>query len=232
MTLNQYIYDIKGLLRNHNLVDEDLLTDRMVEFWIVAQRYMWTKRRDRAFIDSDHSLTQTIITDVISIDRSFNPSIISARYKTLRSKTMIPKPINFESWDGIINTGPVDIVSKRFNHTSYQEAVSSGNGRFNRNEIYTYYLSGYLYFISQTHDEYWKLLSKAAITGIWEDPREVGNFNHVDGTPCWTPDMDYPLSLELWNFMKEEIRRGNVEELVKIPVDKSNDDNSENNEMA
>ena len=44
--------------------------------------------------------------------------------------------------------------------------------------------------------------------------------------------MDYPLSLELWNFMKEEIRRGNVEELVKIPVDKSNDDNSENNEMA
>ena len=230
-TLNKYIYDVKGLLRNHNITDDDLLTDRQVEFWIISQRATWIKRRDRTFITSDHSLMQTVTFPVISIDRSFDPAGVPVQYRILRSQTQLPKTINFESWDGFISCGPADMAGRRFNHTEYEEAVNSGWGRFNRSQIFSFSHNKYMYFISQSHDDYWKLLSQASAIGIFEDPREVGLFTHVSGEPCWNPDMDYPLSLELWAYMKDEIRRGNIEEITKIPVDQANDDNQAKADM-
>lgn len=231
MILNKYIYDIKGLLRNHNIVDDDLLSDRQVEFWIVSQRATWIKRRDKAFIAKDHSLMQTVTFPVISIDRSFNNVDIPVNYRILRSEEQLPKTINFESWDGYISVGPVDMAARRFNHKEYEEAINSGWGRFNRSQIFTFSHDSYIYFISQSHDDYWKLLSQAAAIGIFEDPREVSEFTHIDGQPCWSADMEYPISLDLWAYMKDEIRKGNVEELTKIPVDQANDDNQSKADM-
>lgn len=224
-SLNHYIYDLKGLLRNHNLVDEDLLTDRQVEFWIKTQRELWIKRRDKALIGNDNSITQTLITPVISIDRSYKPDLVPAEYRILRSEDQLPKAISFDSWDGIVSTGSIDMVGKRFNHCSMEEAINSGWGRFNRSQIFTFTYDSYLFLISQSYDNYWKLISQASVKGIWSDPREVGNFIHIDGDPCWTPDDEYPLSLDLWEFMKDMIYKGNIDPLLKVPVDQSNDDN-------
>lgn len=226
MTLNQYIYDIWGLLRNHNITDEDYLTDRMIEFWIIGQRATWIKKRDRAFIHTDHSLMQTVVTPVISIDRSFVPDLVSAEYKILRSEERLPKAINFESWDGILHAGPIDMAGVRFNHVEYEEAMRSGYGRFNKTQIFSFTHDRYLYLKSRAVHSYWHLITQAAVTGIWEDPREVGDFTHIDGEACWNEDMDYPLSLELWAYMKDEIRKGNINELLSVPVDRSNDDNT------
>lgn len=226
-TLNELIYDVRGLLRNYHITDEDYLTNRQIEFWIITQRALWIKRRDRLYIHNDHALMQTITSDVHSVDRSFEPVNIPAYYKILRTAKQIPRTIDFESWDGIIITGPVDMVAPRFNHCSYQEAVNSGHGRFNRDQIYSYSLNHYLYLISQSNDNYWKLISKAAITGIFNDPREVAEFSHIDGTPCWTPDDEYPINIELWNYMKTEIIKGNIDIMTQVPVDRSNDDNEQ-----
>ena len=225
-TLNQYIYDLKELLRNHHIVDEDYLTNRMLEFWIITQRSMWIKRRVRLFIHADHSLMQTLVAEVDSVDRSFISDKVSAVYKILRTSQQIPKTINFESWDGIISCGPIDMGSNRFNHCEYEEAVRSGNGRFNKKQIYSFSHNSYVYLISKARDNYWQLITQVAVTGIFEDPREVGEFNHVDGDPCWTPDDEYPINLELWNYMKAEILTLNIDSLYKIPVDRANDDNS------
>lgn len=226
-TLNEYIYEIKGLVRNYHITDEDYLTNRQIEFWIVTQRASWIKKRDRLFIHNDHSLMQTIIADVHSVDRSFESTNDPVHYKILRTATQIPKTINFESWDGISMTGSVDMASPRFNHVEYQEAIYSGNGRFNRDQIYSYSMNRYLYMISRSYDNYWKLITKVAITGIFEDPRDVAEFSHVNGQPCWTPDDEYPMSIELWDYMKAEIIRSNIDALVKIPVDQANDDNEQ-----
>ena len=224
-TLAKFIYDIKGLLRNHTQVDDDLLTDRQVEFWIITQRASWIRKRDRLFIQQDHSLMQTLTTPIIAIDRSFSPIEIPVHYRILRSQVQLPKLINFESWDGVISSGPVDMVSDRFNHCEYLEAVNSGHGRFNRSQIYSFIHNKYLYLVSKSVSNYWQMISQSAVTGIFEDPREVGNFVHVSGETCWNMDMDYPISLELWDYMKAEIIKNNIDALVKIPVDLSNDDN-------
>jgi hypothetical protein len=223
MNLNKYIYDIRGALRNYHNVDDDPLTDRQIEFWIISQRATWAERRDRTFMTSDHSLMQTIIDEIIAVDRSFVANNVPAGYKILRTEERLPKPINFKSWDGIISCGPIDMAARRFNHCSYDEAVASGYGRFNKNQIYSFYHNGHIYLISRSESNYWKLITKIAITGIWQDPREVGNFSHLNGEPCWTKEMDYPLSLDLWSYMKEEIRKANVDSLMQIPVDKGPD---------
>ena len=115
-TLNQFIYDIRGIIRNHVSVDDDYLTDRQIEFWIITQRANWIRRRDRLFIQQDHSLMQTLTSPIISIDRSFAPTEIPVSYRILSSQLQLPKLINFESWDGVIHSGPADMVADRFNH--------------------------------------------------------------------------------------------------------------------
>jgi hypothetical protein len=231
-TLNHYVYDLKELLRNHHIVDEDYLTNDMLEFWIITQRSMWVKRRDRAFIHTDHSLMQTIIAEVDSIDRSFIPESIPVIYKTLRTTQQIPKLINFESWDGVISAGPVDMWANRFNHCEYEEAVRSGYGRFNKSQIFSFTLNDYLYIVSKSRNNFYQLITRIAVTGIFEDPRAVGEFKHIDGTSCWTADDEYPISLELWNFMKAEILNLNIDSLYRIPVDRSADDNSSKQDIA
>lgn len=225
VTLNKLIYDIKGLVRNHHITDEDYLTNRQIEFWIVTQREAWIKKRDRLFIHNDHSLMQTIVSEIYSVDRSFDTTNNPVHYKILRTSQPIPKTINFESWDGVSMAGSVDMAAPRFNHCEYQEAIFSGNGRFNRDQVYSYTMNGYLYIISRSHDNYWKLLSQVAIQGIFADPRDVAAFTHINGQACWTPDSEYPINSELWDYMKAEIIRGNIDSLVKIPIDQSNDDN-------
>jgi hypothetical protein len=224
MTLNKYIYDIRSLLRNHNIIDEDTLTDRQIEFWIISQRSLWINRRDDAYIEKNHSLRQTLVDGVEILDRSFEPGLVTAGYKILRNDTDLPKPVAFKTHGGIIETGPIDMGSYRFNHVEYNEAIYSGNGRFNRDMIYTYYKDKRVYIISRSLDNKWYLLDNMAITGIWEDPRAVENFKHVSGDACWTADDDYPVSLDIWEYMKDMIKRGNIDTLVNIPVDKGNDD--------
>lgn len=226
----KYIYDVRSQLRNHNIVDEDLLTDRQVEFWIMTQRALWIKRKDSAYSKIDHTLSQVLIEDVISIDRSFIPTDTEAGYRILRTKRKLPKLINFTSWDGIISTGPIDMSSPRFNHKEYREAIASGNGRFNRDQIYTFHLDDYLFVRSNSISSGWQLLTQIGVIGIFEDPRELGDFRHVTGEACWSLNDDYPISADLWDYMKEQIRISNIDTLYKIPVDKANDDNNSKND--
>jgi hypothetical protein len=227
-----YIYDVRGMLRNYHIIEEDTLTDRQVEFWIMTQRSNWINKRDTAYIKVDHSFSQSLISDVISIDRSIIPTAVPAGYRILRTKTVLPHLINFKSWDGVISAGPIDIVSERFNHGEYREAVMGGNGRFNKDQIFSFILDDYLYIISKSLKNYWYLISKVAVIGIFDNPRDLGNFRHVTGEPCWTLEMEYPISLDLWNYMKDQIRQNNLEGLYNIPVDKGNDANLESTDKA
>ena len=225
MTGNQYIYSIRMELRNNHITDEDLLTDRLVEFWIMSQRATWIKRRDSAYINIDHSLSQQLTEDVISIDRSMLPDRVEAGYRILRTNRKLPRLINFTSWDGIITTGSIDLAGQRFNHCEYKEAVSSGHGRFNKNQIYSFIFDDYLFIISQSTSNSWYLISQVGVVGIFENPRALGNYIHVTGDPCWSLSDEYPISLDLWNYMKEQIKNMNIDSLLKIPVDRTNDDN-------
>lgn len=226
----KYISDVKGLLRNHHIVDDDLLTDRQIEFWIMTQRATWIKRRDSAYIGIDHSLSQILTEDVISVDRSMVPADVPAGYRILRTNRKLPRLINFTSWDGIISAGPVDLASNRFNHVEYREAVASGNGRFNKTQIYSFIFNDYLYIISKSIKNHWYLITQVGVVGIFEDPRALGNFTHVTGEACWSLNDEYPISIDLWNFIKDQIKQANVKELYSIPVDNSNDDNSSKKE--
>ena len=213
------------------ITDEDFLTDRQIEFWIKTQRELWIKRRDDAYTANDESLSQQIISDVKSVDRSVNGKKVVAQYRVLRTSDPIPKPIAFKSWDGIISTGPIDLYSNRFNHVAYGESLYANYGRFNKAMLFTYYLGGYVYIVSRSNDNYFSLLTKIAIRGIFNDPREVGKFNNVDGSPCWSESSDdYPINDDLWNYMKSEILNGNYRALYSTPVDMANDDNISKND--
>jgi len=230
MTGFELIYDTRGLIRNFNIVDDDLLTDRQIEFWINAQRSLWINRRDSAYTGIDHSFRQILVEDVISIDRSMIPTDVPAQYRILRTSRKLPQLINFKTWDGIVSAGPVDLKMPRFNHKEYREAVSSGNGRFNKEQVFSFMFDDYLYIVCQSVKNYWYLISQVGVIGIFENPREVGNFKHVTGEACWSLNDEYPISLDLWNYMKDMIIKGNIDILVKTPVDKANDDNSTSND--
>jgi len=225
MTGYQYLYDTRSLLRNNNITDEDFLTNRQIEFWIMSQRALWIKHRDSTYIGIDHSLSQVLTEDIISVDRSMCPTDVPAQYRILRTNRKLPRLINFTSWDGVISAGPVDLASNRFNHREFHEAIASGNGRFNKTQIFSFIFDDYLFIISRSFKSQWFLISQVGVVGIFENPRDLGNFKHVTGETCWSLNDEYPISLDLWEYMKDQIKRNNIKELYTIPVDQGNDDN-------
>jgi len=57
---------------------------------------------------------------------------------------------------------------------------------------------------------------------IASDPAEAAKFNYCSGDPCYSDDMEYPLTDWMWGYMKEFV----VKQLLmkyQIPNDTTND---------
>lgn len=225
MTLREYIYDLKMLLRNNRLVDDDRLTDRLVKEWINTSRAEGIKKESaKPGWQVPEQLIQSLGCINLEVsDRSHCPSLLTTGGSILRTSQDIPKTVSLRNRDGIIEVGPVDKIALPFSYVPIHRARFIGNGKFNSTAISAFMFDKRIYlWANLTNASFYKYIRYIGVRAICEDPTEAARFNHVDGTPCYTDDSEYPMDVWMWNYIKNDLAEKVIKYLLEVPVDKTN----------
>lgn len=223
MTLRELQYEIRMLLRNNKLSDDDALDDRNLERWIVSQRALWVKNQVSKRITVPSKLIQDLGCVKIELADAADCCGFSTKCSAIRTAVQIPQTITTFGGDGITRVGPINKLQDSYQYVPYERAIWTGAGYFNGPSIVSFRLNDYIYVVSKSDIDYFKYLEYINIRGVFEDPRTVEIFTFCSGDACFSPDSDYPLGEDLWVFMKGEIVKGNFGILTSVLTDKAND---------
>jgi hypothetical protein len=225
-TFKHYINEVRLRIRQLNLYDDDKLDDRLIKFWINNQRSLWLRNDMNKPHDVDESIIQPLVDKLEVADRSLVPVYLTG-YSVLRTVHDIPKPIELNNGDGIMEVGPVDEIARRFSYVNISRARFAGNGRWNSRVIFAFRYGLRFLVISKDMESgsFLKYMRYLKIRGVFYNPEELANFTHVDGSPCYSDNDDYPMNEWMWNYIRDQITKDNFELVTNAPTDKVNDAN-------
>lgn len=226
MTLAELIYELRGIIRRENLFDDDRLDDRLLKHWVHNQRALWVRNEMNKPRSTDEQIIQTLGCIPLEVaDRTSCPEFLTG-YSILQTSVEIPKTIELNNSDGILEVGPVDKISRPFSYINLNRARFAGEGVFNRNIIFGFRYGQRILLIAKEMESgsFLKYLAYLRLRGVFEDPEDVATFNHVDGSSCYDIQTDdYPLNRWMWNYIRNAIIEANFQLLVSAPTDKEND---------
>jgi len=223
-TFSHFIYEVRLRIRQLNLYDDDKLDDRLIKFWINNQRALWLRNDMNKNHDVDEQIIQTVIDSLEVCDRSLHPVHLTG-YSVLRTSHDIPKTIELNNGDGIIEVGPVDEIAHRFSYVNIARARFGGNGRWNSRQIFAFRHGLRFLLIAKDMESgsFLKYMRYLKYRGVFYDPEQLANFMHVDGTACYSDDDDYPMNEWMWNYIRDRITKDNFPLVTGAPTDKTND---------
>lgn len=222
MTLQDAINELRLVIRQQNLYDDDQLDDRLLKDWVNNQRALWLRNEMNKPRSVDEQIIQTLAAVELEVaDRGLTPYLTG--HHVLQTNVDIPKTIELNNGDGIIEISPVDKIAYPFSYVTLQRFRFAGNGKFNNNIIFTTRHEQRILVRSNGDQSFAKYLRYLRIRGVFEDPEAVANFTHVDGSACYSDSDDYPMNRWMWNYIREAILQANFKELISAPTDKVND---------
>lgn len=234
MTLTEMIYEVWEILRR-NIVDDDEIDERLIKKMIIDQRQLWLSNtlskgelnENGAGGSASGALwgyeryIQTIEgaeLESFLCDNSVAPCIDTMYL--CRTIELVPDMLTLKGYPAVVRLLPYDcFFDIKIEFNSFDRARYGGNGKFNTNQVFSFYRDGLLYFAckdSTTIDA----LQYITIDGIFADPTEV---------PNWDDDTSrFPIDGKIWEYMLPAI----IEKLsIKLKgfEDKTND--SEDQEL-
>jgi len=225
MTLNEAIYELRGIIRRENLYDDDRLDDRLLKHWVHNQRALWIRNEMNKPRSVDEQIIQNLGCIPLEVaDRSACPQFTTG-YSVLQTDRDIPKTIELNNGDGIIEIGPVDRIARRFSYVNIHRARFAGEGRWNKKIIFAFRWGERLLLMSKDMESgsFLKYMRYLNVRAVFENPEDVARFVHQDGTPCYTPDDEYPMNNWMWDYIRDMIIKTNFQLLTTAPTDKAND---------
>lgn len=222
VTLNQIAYSILESVRG-KLGDDDNISTDQVKSLIHSTRAMLLKQKfDRNLRVIDDVFTQSLgVIETEQVDSSIHPDLPSEKY-LLRTTVDIPETVDRRNYEGTFTrVGPAERKSHKFNLVSYDRAIWSGNGRFNRNEMYAFLLDSRLYLISNS--VYHKPVQFIDVVGVFQNPTQVAVFKDSNGDSLYSDDGRYPISMAMRNMLEEMIVKGRIAPQSAVTSDVVND---------
>lgn len=189
-TQREIIYTIKNILRGGLITDDDRITDRQVAFMIDNVRATLLRQQyNKGQNLSDNNIQTIPCMEVTQTDTSFMPDFPSGCtvYKTVMA---IPKPIESKGKDLITGiTGP-NFGSTTFEFIPYARIPYASYTRFKRPLVTLF--NNHLYFINNS-----QFMMNVAVSGVFEQPNQLSEYNNCEGLPCYDWDSQYPMSSHL-----------------------------------
>ena len=224
-SFNEIVMDIMSIKRGQ-LSDDDIGDKRQFEFWLNNTRALLIRQDN----NKGRSLTENIIQDLgcVELETADVSECCDLEYGCVikRTKLELPRPIELSQSDAILRVATIDKTSKPFTFVPYEQFVFSGNGRFNKYQIFATYRNNRVY-LSSSNGITLNGMRWINIRGIFEDPREAKAFTRCDGTPCYNNDSEYPMSTWMIEAVKKMILDTNIKAMLTIPADTSNDASGE-----
>jgi hypothetical protein len=228
-TLNEIAYDIFEHLRPE-ISDDDHIDISQIKFNIHTQRSLWLRNE----LNKNRTIDENIIQDLgcIELDLADRAECcdIESDCTILRTKVKIPKTLELHNKTAITRVGFIDKLDYKINFISYERAKYAGNSRFNKKMIYAFLLNGYIYLYSNS-DFMYKFLTHINIRGVFENPTEAAKFNTCEGEPCYSDDMQYPLSTWMIPYIKGEVLKF-FQLSLQVPNDNTNNAKPDNTNEA
>ena len=226
ITLDELIYDLWEIVRP-NISDDDSYDKRQFAFWIKNQRALWLRNELNKNRTKDDNIIQDLGCVELELADLADCCELEDGCKILRTKLVIPNTIELHNKTGLTRVAPINKMAIKFNFVDYERAVHSGNGRFNKNQIFAFLLKSRIYLTSK-NAEFLKYITHINIRGVFEDPEEAGKFKHCSGEPCYTSKSPYPVNRWMIDYMKSEILKLNVAPSMQAVDDSSNNAKADN----
>lgn len=222
ITFSKIIYDLLSL-RKGKLSDDEELDERQVKFWILNTRE-YLIRQD---FGKNRTLSENVIQDLGCVElETSDRAECCALYSDCdikRTKLEIPKPVEFTSFDGFTRIGPIDKIALPYSFITFNEAIFSGNGRFNKYQIFAFNHNNRIYLKFSPINMQAKALKYINIQGVFYNPEQAGIFKTCTGSPCYTDDSEFPISGWMIEYMKSNIIQVNFKTMLTVPGDNVND---------
>lgn len=221
VTLNQIAYSIFESVRGKIGDDDNISIDQIKDMVHNTRALLLKQKFDKNIRLIDDAYTQSIgPVEVEQVDSSIHPDIPSDKY-LLRTVVDIPPTIDRRNYEGTFTRiGPAERKSHKFNLVSYDRAIWSGNGRFNRNEVFAFPLDSRIYLISNSI--YHKPVQYIDIIGVFENPTQVAMFTDKQGESLYSDESQYPVSRSLRDQIEQIILQRVIPQSA-VPSDVVND---------
>ncbi|MBV1928395.1 MAG: hypothetical protein KUG81_02670 [Gammaproteobacteria bacterium] len=225
MKLDKLIYDVREALSQYS--DDTELSDRYIVYLYNIKRAKYLRQDlnnyQRTF---DNSIKQTFCIDLEII--SANECGIDIECDTLlRTTKPIPTPLELHTKVAINSVKPTNRLSVPFNFISKRRTSYLDGASFQR-AVYSFLDDdGYIYVTSGQNNNTVKFLNCLTVTGVFEDPLDLREFQTCCGCDTAAPCFDdatteYPLQPHWVDIIKKEIIM-ELAQLAGVPEDKTND---------
>jgi len=223
-SLAQIVFELVELYRlNYKVTDS--VDERLIANWIQATRAKLIKQRLEVpmRLPDEHWVQDLGAVEMESVDSSMYPDYPSDRY-ILYTKKEIPWTIHYKGEPGgFVRIAPADKLEKNFRFVTHETALVSGNGKFNKQDVYAYLDGKKLCLTSKSNlHKYIKFIN---VKAIFENPIEAYEFRYGEGSYDW--DLEYPISESLLNDMKSMIVKENFS-LIMVPIDDKKSNSMDN----
>ncbi len=223
VTLNQLAYGIFEVVRGE-LSDDDDISIKLIKDMIHSTRAMLLKQKfDKNIRTIDDIFTQSLgALEIEAVDASAHSTIMAGRYmyRTIRE---LPETLDRRNYEGTFTRiGPADKLATPYHLVSYDRALYSGRGRFNRNQIFCFLRDRKMHLISYG-GAYHKAVQFIDIIGVFENPAQVAVFLNSSGSVLTSDDESYPISRTMKDAIEKIIIREKLGPGANAPSDPVND---------
>lgn len=223
ITLNEFSYGIFEIIRG-NISDDDNISIEQLKDLIHNNRARLLKQKfDKNIRVIDDNFLQSLgAVEIEAVDASAHSSIKAGRFM-YRTKLEIPATISRKNYEGTFTRiGPADKLATEYNLVSYNRALYSGNGRFNKDIVFCFLRDNRIYLISNS-SLFHKGIQFIDVVGVFENPTQVALFKYVTGDPIYSDDTRYPISRTLADDIQNMILKEKFQIQLQASSDKQND---------
>ena len=222
VTLNQIAHSILETVRGKVGDDDNISIDQIKDMVHSTRARLLKQKFDRNLRVIDDVFTQSLGSiETELVDSSIHPEIPSGKFM-LKTIVDIPESLDRRNYEGTFTRiGPAERLSAKFNLVSYDRAIASGNGRFNRDQVFAFLLDRRIYLISNS--VYHKPIQYIDIIGVFQNPSQVAQFKDVDGNSLYSDDGNYPISRAMRDDIENLIIKERIAPQAQAPSDVVND---------
>jgi len=223
VTLNQIAYGLLEEVRAKLGDDTDLSLDQVKDQIHDIRATLLKQKFDKNLRVIDDAFTQPLgALEIESVDSSIHSTITSGRY-VFRTVEEIPPTIERRNYEGTITrVGPADQLATSYNLVSYERALYSGNGRFNKDMIFAFLKDDKIHVISNS-GAYHKAVQFIEIRGVFQNPEQVARFTDSSGSSLTFSDEAYPITRNMRSTIEGMILKERLGIKAQAPSDKVND---------
>lgn len=221
--VNELIFDVREAVKE--FTDDTEIDNRYIIYLYNIKRAKYLRQELNNYQRStDNSIKQTLCLGVSEV--SADECDVDFKCETLlRTDQVIPTPLELHTKVAITKIKPTLRLSVPFNFITKDKAAFLGGAIFN--SVYSFLDDdGYVYIVKPEGVDY-KLLDCITITGIFENPLDLADYQNCCSCDASTAvcfdelTSDYPLTPHLIDLIREEIVR-DILRTKQIPEDKIN----------